>query len=71
MGTEDLTWLRPRQLRNCQRLLHDYQLAHSLPLDLWDEEESDLETDTEEEEDSPLPPALARLDATLPPLPTP
>ena len=39
-------------------LLHDYQLAHSLPLDHWDEEESDLEIDAEEDKESSLPPTF-------------
>ena len=53
-GTPDKSWLQPRQLKHCQRLLHDYQRDNAISLDVWSDSASSLESDSslEEEDES-------------------
>ena len=34
-GSNEATWLRPRQLRHCRHILREYQHTRNLPLDYW------------------------------------
>ena len=46
VGERQQHWLRAKQLKNCQRLLREYQRQHQIPLSFWsDSEDSPDESD--------------------------
>ena len=52
----DQHWLRPNQLKNCQRLLREYQTKHGITPSFWSDDESSLESSSGSETDTNLPP---------------
>ena len=48
-GHNQPSWLRPRQLKNCASILREYQRQHGLALNFWDDESSELESESDEE----------------------
>ena len=46
VGERQQHWLRAKQLRNCQKLLREYQREHRIPLSFWSDSE-DLSDDSD------------------------
>ena len=48
VGEQLQSWLRAKHLRNCQRMLREYQAQHQIPLSFWSDSESSGESSEEE-----------------------
>ena len=56
VGERQQHWLRAKQLRNCQRLLRDYQRQHQIPLSYWSDTEDSSENSDNAPEGNKCPP---------------